>query len=491
MPHRPAAARQLGSLLAGGSATGLTDGQLLERFAARRAESAEASAAAESAFAALVGRHGAMVWGVCRQVAGDAHAAEDAFQATFLVLARRAGSVRVGDSLGRWLHGVARRVALRARTRVGSRAATAGAANLVGRDDDPAIEAERSDLRAAVAEELGRLAAKYREPIELCHLEGLTHEEAARRLGWPVGTVRSRLFGGRRRLRLRLARRGLAPGSAVLASALERGGRAGAAVPEALARSAVRIAAMTAAGSPGAVPGAVAGLADGVCRAMLMMKLKLAGAVAFAVGTVAAAGVVVAQGQAAGGNGRPGAAGGVIPSRSDAGPKTRPPAPAQTPPRPEKARVLKYGDGRADGKRSLGGSGHLIEFSTPSESNGAKLAAVRVHGARYGTTRPPEESFLVYILSPDRTHVLHTELAPYSLFERGSERWVEITFEPPVEAPEAFWVALDFRPHQTKGVFVSYDTSTRGKHSRVGLPGIPPVEARFGGDWMVEAVLAK
>src|SRR3954453_23485580 len=99
------ALRQLQTLFAAGTATGLTDGQLLERFAARRAESAEAATAAEAAFAALVDRHGPMVWSVCRRVLGDAHEAEDAFQATFLLLARKASSVSVrpGDSLGRWL----------------------------------------------------------------------------------------------------------------------------------------------------------------------------------------------------------------------------------------------------------------------------------------------------------------------------------------------------------------------------------------------------
>ena len=108
--------RQIRALFAGGTATGLSDGELLERYAARRAESAEAATAAEMAFEALVDRHGAMVWGVCRRVLGDAHAAEDAFQATFLILVRKAGSVRVDGSLGRWLYGVARRVALRARS---------------------------------------------------------------------------------------------------------------------------------------------------------------------------------------------------------------------------------------------------------------------------------------------------------------------------------------------------------------------------------------
>ena len=107
------ALRQLRALFASGTATGLTDKELLERYTAKRTESAEAAAAAEMAFAALVDRHGAMVWGVCHRVLGDPHEAEDAFQATFLILVRKASSVSVDGSLGRWLYGVAHRVALR------------------------------------------------------------------------------------------------------------------------------------------------------------------------------------------------------------------------------------------------------------------------------------------------------------------------------------------------------------------------------------------
>ena len=204
------ALRQLRALFAVGTATGLTDGELLDRYTARRAESAEAAAAAEMAFAALVDRHGPMVWGVCRRVLGDTHEAEDAFQATFLVLVRKAGSVRVDGSLGRWLYGVAHRVALRARSeaeRRGSRIDRVPPRS----SDDPAGEVELSDLRDAMSEELDRLPAKYRCPIELCHLQGMTYDQAARQLDWPVATVKSRLTEGRLRLRQRLARRGLAP----------------------------------------------------------------------------------------------------------------------------------------------------------------------------------------------------------------------------------------------------------------------------------------
>jgi hypothetical protein len=150
---------------------------------------------------------------------------------------------------------------------------------------------------------------------------------------------------------------------------------------------------------------------------------------------------------------------------------------------------LKYGDGQAEGKRSLGGSGEMIEFTLPEE--GGRVAGLKIHGSRYGTPDAPDESFLIFFLNEDLSGIVATQMAPYSLFERGPERWVEVTFPRPVEVPKRFWVALDFRPHQTKGVYVSYDTSTAGAHSRIGLPGMKPRPTNFGGDWMIEAVLTK
>jgi hypothetical protein len=150
---------------------------------------------------------------------------------------------------------------------------------------------------------------------------------------------------------------------------------------------------------------------------------------------------------------------------------------------------LSYHDGTADGKQSLGGSGEMIEFTATAEP--VKVSGLRIHGARYGNPQSPRESFLIYVVSRDHKRVLHTEMAPYSLFERGPEKWVLVSFDQPVEVPKQFWIVLDFRAHQTKGVFVSYDTSTAGKHSRQGLPGIAARSVGFGGDWMIEAILAK
>jgi len=151
--------------------------------------------------------------------------------------------------------------------------------------------------------------------------------------------------------------------------------------------------------------------------------------------------------------------------------------------------ALKYGDGQADGKQSLGGSGEMIEFALPRES--VRVGGLRIHGSRYGMPHAPDESFLIFFLNQDRKSILHTEMAPYSHFDRGPEKWVTTSFGRPVELPEHFWVVLDFRATQRKGVYVSYDTSSGGKHSRIGLPGTPALETKFGGDWMIELLPAK
>jgi RNA polymerase sigma factor (sigma-70 family) len=278
--------RSLRALFAAGTATGLSDGELLERYAARRAESAEAAHAAEMAFAALVDRHGAMVWGVCRRLLGDTHEAEDAFQATFLVLVRKAGSVRVDGSLGRWLYGVAHRVALRARSEARRRGAGI-VRNPPSAPGDPAGDVELREIRDTVGEELDRLPAKYRCPVELCHLQGMTYDQAARQLNWPVATVKNRLVQGRLRLRERLARRGLAPDAVALGVVTALTSHARAAVPQQVAQSAARAATAYA---RDAVPAAVTNLTEGVLKMMMWEKLKLVAAGAIvAVGLTAQA----------------------------------------------------------------------------------------------------------------------------------------------------------------------------------------------------------
>jgi HlyD family secretion protein len=187
----------------------LSDGQLLERFAVDRSE------AAELAFAVLVDRHGPMVLRVCRAVLADPHDTEDAFQATFLVLVKKARSLWVRDSLGPWLHQVAYRTASCARLAAARRRRHEGCA-AAARQEIRTVHS--NDLASLLHEEIERLPERYRAPVVLCDLEGRTHQQAARHLGWPVGTVKSRQARGRERLRERLRRRGLAPNAGLLGS---------------------------------------------------------------------------------------------------------------------------------------------------------------------------------------------------------------------------------------------------------------------------------
>ncbi|MDR3623327.1 MAG: efflux RND transporter periplasmic adaptor subunit [Paludisphaera borealis] len=197
---------QVRTLFDAGTVTGLTDGQLLERFATRRGE------ASELAFTALVERHGPMVLRACRGVLRDDHEAMDAFQATFLVLARKGGSLWVRDSLGPWLHRVAGPAAGRATRASAQRLATEKKAVEMADHHNVDADADREELASVIHEEVDRLPERYRSAVVLCDLEGRTCEEAARHLGCPVGTVGSRLSRGRDRLRDRLTRRGLATG---------------------------------------------------------------------------------------------------------------------------------------------------------------------------------------------------------------------------------------------------------------------------------------
>ncbi|MGE3821669.1 MAG: RNA polymerase sigma factor, partial [Isosphaeraceae bacterium] len=205
--------RELRTVFESGTVAGLSDAELLQRFLDGD----------DAGFRGLVARHGAMVLAVCRDVLRDGHAAEDAFQATFLVLVRKARGLRVQDGLGPWLHGVACRVARHARADAARRHAREGhAAKAPSAFPSPGDTPESAELRGLLHEEIDRLPESFRIPLVLCYLQGLTHEEAARRLRRPVGTVRSRLARGRERLRRRLARRGAVP--ALAAGVLEGAG---------------------------------------------------------------------------------------------------------------------------------------------------------------------------------------------------------------------------------------------------------------------------
>jgi RNA polymerase sigma factor (sigma-70 family) len=217
--------QRIESLFEGASVAGLSDRQLLERFNGRR------DATGEAAFAALVTRHGPMVLRVCRQLLGDVHHAEDAFQAVFLVLARKAGSIQDPDLLGNWLYGVALRTAKKAKVRLARRRKNeeGGSMRHPGLGSHTALERmvqpvgqptlAREDVEA-LHDEIARLPGSFRVPVILCYFEGLTLDEAARQLRWPSGTVHSRLARARDKLRRGLTRRGVELPAAVLATAL-------------------------------------------------------------------------------------------------------------------------------------------------------------------------------------------------------------------------------------------------------------------------------
>jgi len=248
---------------------GLTDAELIGRFVA-------GGDPAEFSFAALVARHGPMVLRVCYAALRDRHAAEDAFQATFLVLARRSGSLWVSDSLGPWLHRVASRVSSRARAMAARRAwHERQAAQMT---TEVRTESGPDDLGSAVHAEVDRLLARFRGPVILCDLEGRTHEEAALQLGCPIGTVKSRLARARERLRIQFERRGLIPPAAGVGALFV--GQAACAVTPTLAITTIRMA------RPFAVREAMA------VRSVLSLQRLMIPAIALLFIVIATAGVV-------------------------------------------------------------------------------------------------------------------------------------------------------------------------------------------------------
>ncbi|HKB35531.1 MAG TPA: sigma-70 family RNA polymerase sigma factor, partial [Gemmataceae bacterium] len=244
----------------------LSDGQLLRHFAAQRDP---------AAFAALVQRHGRLVWGVCRNVLGHDQDAEDAFQASFFVLARDAASIRKAEALASWLHGVAYRVAMRAKRDAARRKTHERRAAALSHDGS-VPECAWRDLQAALDEEVQALPERLRVPFVLCHLEGQSQADVAQRLGWKVSTVQSRLSQARQELLRRLARRGISLPAALCAAALIRES-ASAAVPVALARSTVQTALtdLPHAGTAASAARAAA-LAEGVKTIMFTSRSRIA-----------------------------------------------------------------------------------------------------------------------------------------------------------------------------------------------------------------------
>jgi RNA polymerase sigma factor (sigma-70 family) len=277
------------------SAAEESDEQLLHAFAARRDP---------SAFAALVRRHGPGVLGVCRRVLGQEQDAEDAFQATFLVLARKPGAVRRGDALASFLHGVSYRIAMRAK-RDSARRRKHEARTRVPTPTPPGGEVAWREVQGVLDEEVEALPAIYRSAFVLCCLEGHSQADAARRLGVKEGTVSSRLTHARKLLRAALARRGITLSAVLSALALSGGARA--ALPRALAEATVRVGVSFAAGAAGGLPARVVFLAEGALRTLVAPKMKLATALVLTFALLGASAAALWQRHASAGEPAPAA----------------------------------------------------------------------------------------------------------------------------------------------------------------------------------------
>ncbi len=331
--HACAVLDQMDRLFNRGTVAGLGEGALLERYVA---------GGDEAAFAALVARHGPMVLGVCRRVLRDERDVEDAFQATFLVLVRRAAAIRDGEGVGRWLHGVAHRVAVRARAHSARRFVHEQSV------DEP-IEtriaasasdaAERRELASIVDEEVMRLPSNLRAPVVLCYFEGMSHDEAARRLRWPVGTVRSRMARARDVLRQRLARRGVTTDGAAIVTALARPP-----VPphwiDATVRASLNFATYPATAAATIASARSAAIARRFLYTMLITKLSYIGAAGLGMAlAVGGAGTLAFQGA---GHAKPiglAAAASPTPGAQDPAPKGPVVAPSRTEPSADSARA--------------------------------------------------------------------------------------------------------------------------------------------------------
>lgn len=273
-----------------------TDRQLLEDYTRRQDE---------SALAALVQRHGPMVWGVCRRVLSNHYDAEDAFQATFLVLVRKAAAIAAPELLANWLYGVAHQTARKARATVARRTVRE---RLVTDMPEPAVVEKDlwNDLRPVLDQELSRLPDIYRVVLVLCDLEGKTRTEAARQLGLPEGTVGSRLARARGRLAKRLTARGVTLSGGALAAMLAPN-VASAGVPDAVVSSTLRAARFLALGhvaAAGVISPKVAALTDGVLKAMLVSKLKAVVAVGLVLGVLVTGATVLTRRTAVAQNGQ-------------------------------------------------------------------------------------------------------------------------------------------------------------------------------------------
>jgi RNA polymerase sigma factor (sigma-70 family) len=376
------------------SAGYFADHELVERYAARRDE---------AAFAIIVHRHGPLVWRVCLDVTQHEQDAEDAFQAAFLVLARRASSFRKGASLARWLHGVAYRVALRARAQTVRQPVAKSEVETMFQAD-PLAEVSRREEAAILHGELSRLAEKYRAPLVLYYLEGKTQDEAARQLTWSKRTLERRLGQARGLLRRRLRRRGLA-----LPAALEAGYVAPAlALPVGLVPATVRAAGtfVTRSAAFGGASARAVALAEWLLRASVMGQVKTVAVLTVVCGVLAAGGSVLAHQAWVAWN---------ADVRSAAGPAGKRLMGSPLPAPQSGDRLDAYGDPLPDGVQARLGTTRLSAgngiFAVAFSPDGQTLASGNDRGARiwrattgeilFNLEAPPGDCVLPLAFAPD------------------------------------------------------------------------------------------
>lgn len=434
----------------------------------------------ESAFCELVRRHGKLVLSVCGRVLSREEDVDDAFQMTFLVLARDCAKIKNRRSVVSWLHGVAHRSALAHwRKQYGHAEATFSEyqVNQIQCDIGSLSTVAERDQQRLLDEELMRLPEKFRDPLIRHYLEGQSRNEIASAMGLSITVVKGRLQRGRDTLRKRLSLRGIGVLALIALTRAMESPASAARVEILMDKTLIKVRSgptiETASWTQGVTMQTTTSFA-----ALAIMSIGFLVISQCQMAPVATAQTLELSATLDSNSVQPVLLAQVTETESTEVEEER----------TKKPTTVRHGDGKADGKKSLGGSGHLIKFALPSDDR--EVSGLRLHAARYGAPTPPDEEVEINFLSKDEEEILETEFVKYGKFKRGDSRWVTIKFKKPLKLPKEFWVSINFDPGRTKGVYLSYDTKTKG-HSRMGLPGAKSKPVDFEGDWMVQLMLAK
>lgn len=478
-----------------------SDGELLRRF--RRSGDADA-------FSQIVDRFRPLVLSIAMRSLSNRHSAEDVFQATFLVLARDASKIRTPDSLAAWLYGTAMRISKRANSENHPRLSLEHV-EIASSQSSPFEAIHEQYQQEVIHEELDRLPERYRSVLVLHIVEGKTCEQTAAALGTTTGSVRGRLQRAKRDFKLQLIRRGIQTSAVMTVIGLNHSA-AEASITNSLTTSTVQGSIAHMSGAP-AVPwcslhasqlaametvmyssfsklltacallavtvtlGLFAGSADAKAAELrVFLDTRVAAndpaneseTVAFTVPAEVSRKLTLVVLQTE-----------VKIEEKDAAQQEQ----------PSKITLLvNHGDDKPDGKKSIARTGVIIRFSLPNE--GQKLRGLKMHCARYGYPQAPKENVKITIVDEDGKTV-HAEPVPYATFKRGESKWTNVRFKDEIKVPKTFSAIVEFNAERTKGVFLSYDTNTGGKHSKTGVPGGVAKAVSFKGDWMIQAILTR